>query len=81
VISIAAKTGTNETKEVHRMTTKRGFHFMKRKSKTNDKGQHAVNLGVKIGYWPCLKAVFISVTVAHCVLDFWYGDESYKKES
>ena len=35
--------------------------------------------GVKLGYWPCLKAPFVEVAFGRRRYDLWYGLPSYKQ--
>lgn len=34
--------------------------------------------GLAIGYWPCLRAPYIQITVWTRRIEFWYGHPSYK---
>ena len=37
------------------------------------------SVGLRFGYWPCLKGPFISIAFGKNSLDIWYGLPSYKK--
>lgn len=41
--------------------------------------KEAYMLGIKIGYWPCLKAPFVQWTMWQHRIDIWYGLPSYKR--
>lgn len=36
-------------------------------------------LGLRVGYWPCLQAPFVQVTVGSHIFEVWFGLESYRK--
>lgn len=36
--------------------------------------------GLRIGYWPCLKAPFIEIALHHRRYQLWHGLPSYKAE-
>lgn len=43
-------------------------------SKTREReGKQAFEIGLKAGYWPCLKGPFISIALRYRRLDVWYG--------
>lgn len=39
----------------------------------------AVSIGARIGYWPCLKAPFIQVSLALWHIELWVGYPSLKQ--
>lgn len=47
------------------------------RSKTSPTGTHVWALGLKVGYWPCLRAPFISLCVGNRIVDLWCGLPSY----
>lgn len=53
------------------------LHLTISKSKTSPGGRHVKALGIKIGYWPCLQAPFISVVLGSRIIDLWWGLPSY----
>lgn len=55
----------------------RQIHLTISRSKTSPQGTHVQSLGLKIGYWPCLRAPFISLCVSHLIIDLWWGLPSY----
>ena len=38
-------------------------------------------LGIRIGYWPCIKSPFIQFAIGKYIFDFWYGLPSYRKDT
>jgi hypothetical protein len=56
----------------------RRVRFMKRLSKTSSDGRHAQSYGVRVGYWPCLKAPFICVDFHMWRLELWHGLPSHR---
>lgn len=47
------------------------------RSKTSPGGSHVQALGLKVGYWPCLRAPFVSLCVGSRIIDLWWGLPSY----
>lgn len=47
------------------------------RSRVDSRGRHAVGLGLRIGYWPCLGGPFVSITFASHRVDVWFGRPSY----
>jgi hypothetical protein len=39
---------------------------------------YAIGYGLKVGYWPCLRAPYIEVAFHRWRLDLWYGLPSYR---
>lgn len=39
------------------------------------------SLGVRCGYWPCLRGPFIQLAFGTRYLEFWYGLESHKNKN
>lgn len=58
---------------------KRGFHFMRRLTDKNDRGEHVVLVRIGAGYWPCLRAPFVQLGLGRHLFDVWFGDPSYDK--
>lgn len=48
-----------------------------RRSKSSPTGRHVQSLGVRFGYWPCLRAPFVSFDLGSWRLDVWYGLPGY----
>lgn len=51
-----------------------------RKTTTSPEGQHVQSAGVRVGYWPCLKAPFVQIAVGNRVIDIWYGGPTRKTQ-
>lgn len=49
-----------------------------RRSRTSPTGKHAVSVGVRFGYWPCLGGPFVVVDLWTHRIDIWYGRPSYR---
>lgn len=47
------------------------------RSKTSPGGSHVQAIGLKVGYWPCLRAPFVSLCVGSRIIDLWWGLPSY----
>jgi len=58
----------------------RSFHGtvreLKRKPVT---GEPVYAFGARVGWWPCLRAPFISITLGRWVVEVWHGLPSYKE--
>lgn len=48
------------------------------RNRRSDSGVTALGFGVRIGYWPCLKAPYVQFAVAFWRLDVWHGLPSYR---
>lgn len=35
-------------------------------------------LGMRVGYWPCLKAPFVQLALGTFLFDVWFGYSSYE---
>ena len=46
-------------------------------TRPSPEGKLAFEVGVKVGYWPCLKGPFVSLCVGRRRLDLWIGLPSY----
>lgn len=46
-------------------------------AKASPRGTRVQALGLKVGYWPCLRAPFISLCVGSRIIDLWWGLPSY----
>lgn len=40
--------------------------------------EHVQALGVRVGWWPCLRAPFAQVTIGSHIFEMWYGLPSYR---
>jgi hypothetical protein len=38
----------------------------------------ALNYGLRVGYWPCLRAPFIQIAIHKWLVELWFGYPSYK---
>ena len=56
----------------------RTFHTAVRETSKKPNGPHVQQLGVRVGYWPCLRAPFVQVAFGHFMYELWYGEPSYK---
>jgi hypothetical protein len=57
--------------EMHR------FHAAVRVGKRNAEGHYALAYGLRLGYWPCLKAPYIQVAFHRWRIEVWLGLPSY----
>lgn len=39
--------------------------------------QHSLGFGLKVGYWPCLRAPFVAIYAGSHIFEVWYGHASY----
>lgn len=61
--------------------TRRAFHAQRRPTTAQPMtGRSVISFGARIGYWPCLKAPFVSVTFWKWNFDVWHGLPSRKLE-
>lgn len=52
----------------------RRLRFMARRTKQQPiTDRHVIAFGVRVGYWPCLRAPFISLSVGTWQFDLWHG--------
>lgn len=49
-----------------------------RRTKTSPEGRHVQAVGLRAGYWPCLKAPFVTIDVASVRVDIWHGLPGYE---
>jgi len=54
------------------------LHFVLRRSKRSSTGKHALNLGLSVGYWPCVKGVYVRLLLGSWIAESWYGHAGYK---
>lgn len=62
-----------------RISTRR-LRLQSRQLKRRPDGARAFGFGVRIGYWPCLLAPYLQLTVLFWQIDLWHGTPSYKLE-
>lgn len=60
--------------------TERRFRFQIWHNRKSPEGKFALAFGMRIGYWPCLKAPFISIACGPVALDLWHGLPSYRDQ-
>lgn len=48
-------------------------HLYLSRTRQSPEGELALEFGLKIGYWPCLKGPFVSIAFGYRRLDLWYG--------
>ncbi len=46
-------------------------------TRPSPEGKLAFEIGVKAGYWPCLKGPFFSISFGFRRIDCWYGLPTY----
>ena len=59
----------------------RRLRIQVRHSKKSPTGASVQSLGVRFGWWPCLRGPFFSIDLGSRRLDIWWGLESYSKEA
>lgn len=47
------------------------------RNRQSPEGRTALGFGIRIGYWPCLKAPYVQIAFALWRLDLWHGLPSY----
>ncbi len=52
---------------------KRKFHYSIRKGQESQEGKPVLAFGMRVGYWPCLRAPFISLSLWNLRIDVWHG--------
>jgi len=57
----------------------RRFRLEVRTSKERD-GRFALGYGLRVGYWPCLKAPFLQVAFYRWRVEVWHGLPSYQDD-
>lgn len=55
----------------------RGWHCEWRESRKNGEGKHALSIGLRIGYWPCLRAVYAQACFWTMRFEIWYGEDMH----
>lgn len=50
---------------------------MARRSRQRADGRYVWNFGLRVGYWPCLRAPFVTIDYGTHALDLWVGWRSY----
>ena len=58
----------------------RKVRLLCRKTATKADGKPVIKIGMCFGYWPCLKAPYVQISIGTQVIDLWYGMPSYKKQ-
>lgn len=54
--------------------------WMTRRTKQRpEDGKYAQSFGARVGYWPCLRAPFVSIYAGSRVFEVWVGWASYIK--
>jgi len=49
------------------------LRFMVRPHRRSPEGKPVVSFGLRVGYWPCLEAPFLSLEIGAVSLDLWFG--------
>ena len=56
----------------------RGLHVLVRRTAQRPAdGRHSLKLGLAAGYWPCLRAPYLQISLGTRIIDIWYGDRSH----
>lgn len=42
--------------------------------------RHVLGFGARLGYWPCLRAPFVQVSIGSHIFEAWFGLPSYKED-
>lgn len=50
-----------------------GFHGQIRRFSCAPDGRQMMALGVRVGWWPCLNAVFLQVAFLYWRAEVWFG--------
>lgn len=53
------------------------LHATRRRLRRSTDGQQAVALGLRAGYWPCLKAPFVQATVGPYIASVWLSSQTW----
>lgn len=48
-----------------------------RSQRRREDGRPVLSLGVRVGYWPCLRAPFIRLDLGPRIVEVWVGWPSY----
>lgn len=56
------------------------LHAQARPMKKSPGGVRSFGVGLRVGYWPCLCAPYVQITVLFWRLDVWFGLPSYTHE-
>ena len=58
---------------------RRMFRVWARSNPRRADGAPVIALGLRIGYWPCLKAPFVQVSFLAWRVEIWHGYESAER--
>ena len=58
------------------MMTERRWRYQIRHTARNDEGKSVIGFGLRVGYWPCLRAPFLQISMGVYNLDIWWGGPS-----
>jgi hypothetical protein len=53
------------------------FRTAIRAGKRSPEGRYALAYGLRIGYWPCLRAPYVQLAFHRWRIEAWYGLPSY----
>lgn len=57
----------------------RKLRLLLRPTVKNKDEQKVIRIGACFGYWPCLKAPYLQLSLGIYIVDLWYGAPSYNK--
>lgn len=58
---------------------KRKMHILIRDTlRGSDNNKQVFRVGICVGYWPCLLAPFLQISVGKKTIDIWFGMPSYR---
>jgi hypothetical protein len=52
---------------------RRLFRCKCRRHRRSYEGRSAYSIGLRVGYWPCLKAPFVQISALFWVIELWHG--------
>lgn len=53
-------------------------HFQIRRNKRSPKNVPVTAFGLRVGYWPCIRAPFIQLGLLYWQFEAWFGLPSYQ---
>jgi hypothetical protein len=55
----------------------RRFHAAIRVGKRSPLGKYVLGYGLRVGYWPCLKAPYVQIAFHRWRVEIWHGEPSH----
>lgn len=65
----------------HPRKAPRRLHLTYRKFRASPEGTPGFAIGVRVGYWPCMKAPFLQLSVGFGRVEIFHGQDGYKGKS